>query len=399
VKILWVNSGFLHPTTKGGQIRTLEMLVQLNRRHEIHYVAFEDSAEGVQRSGEYCTRAYPVPHRVPPRRSPAFAVQMAANLFSSLPLAVSRYRSARMAETIRNLRAREAFDAVVCDFLFPSANFDALAGCVLFEHNLETTIWERHAETAGNPASRAYFGLQARRMFAYERDVCRKVARVIAVSPVDAEHMRRRFGITYVADVPTGVDLEYFSPPARSAPVGDLVFVGSMDWMPNIDAVCYFVDEVFPLILAERPGCTLSVVGRRPPPRIQRLARSHPQVRVTGTVPDIRPYLWGSAVSIVPLRVGSGTRLKIYESMAAKVAVVSTSIGAEGLDVHPPEDIRIANTPPEFARHCLELLARAELRRSVAEAGRLLVAARFSWEQVARRMEELLTPTPSAAGS
>ena len=395
MKILWVNSGFLHPTTKGGHIRTLEMLRQLHKRHEIHYVAFEDSAhpEGVKRSGEYSTRAYPIPHRVPVRRSPAFAVQLMANLLSPMPLPVSRYQSTAMAKEIRRLRTVERFDAIVCDFLFPSGNFDSLENCVLFEHNLETTIWERHAETATNPVMRAYFAMQARRMFAYEREVCRKVARVIAVSPVDAEKMRRRFDISHVTDVPTGVDVEHFSPPDAIERSSDLVFIGSMDWMPNIDGICYFAEEIFPRILARRPGCTLAIVGRRPGPKVLRLAERNPNIRVTGTVPDIRPHLWGSAVSIVPLRIGSGTRLKIYESMATKVALVSTTIGAEGLEIHPPEDIRIADEPEEFARQCLELLEDDGARQRVAEAGWRLVSSRFSWEQVTRRMEELLTST------
>src|SRR5713101_1638214 len=397
MKILWVNSGFLHPTTKGGHIRTLETLRQLHKRHEIHYVAFEDSAhpEGFERSREYSTRAYPIPNRVPVRRSPAFAGQVIASLLSSMPLPVSRYQSAAMAETIRRLRSQERFDAIVCDFLFPSANFDSLENCLLFEHNLETAIWERHAETATNPVLRAFFGLQARRMFVYEREICRKVGRVIAVSPVDAEKMRARFDITHVTDVPTGVDVEYFSPPDTIDRSSDLVFLGSMDWMPNIDGVCYFVEEIFPFVLAERPGCTLAIAGRRPTPKVQRLTERNPNIQVTGTVQDIRPHLWGSSISIVPLRIGSGTRLKIYESMAAKVAVVSTTIGAEGLEIHPPEDIRIADDPREFARHCLELLEDAGTRGRVAEAGRRLVSSRFSWAQVTRRMEELLTSTPA----
>ncbi|MBK5294697.1 MAG: glycosyltransferase [Acidobacteriia bacterium] len=397
MKILWVNSGFLHPTTKGGHIRTLEMLKELHRRHEIHYVAFADSAypEGVERSGEYCTRAYPVPNRIPLRGSPAFAGQMIANLLSSMPLPVSRYQSAAMADSIRRLRNQERFDAIVCDFLFPSANFDSLENCVLFEHNLETAIWERQAGTATNPFLRAYFGLQARRMFVYEREVCRKVAQVIAVSPADAEKMRKRFDIQHVTDVPTGVDVEHFSPPDAIERSSDLVFIGSMDWMPNIDGVCYFVEEIFPIMLAQRPSCTLAIVGRRPAPKVKLLAERNPNIRVTGTVPDIRPHLWGSLVSIVPLRIGSGTRLKIYESMAANVAVVSTSIGSEGLEIHPPEDIRIADDPRQFARQCLELLEDAETRGRVAEAGRRLVSSRFSWAQVTRRMEDLLTATPA----
>jgi polysaccharide biosynthesis protein PslH len=400
MKILWVNANFLHPTTKGGQIRTLEMLRHLHQRHEIHYVAFDDPAhpEGPRRSGEYSTQAYAVPHHVPVRRSLAFAGQFISNLFSRLPLTVSRYRSAAMARQIEELRSTHRFDALVCDFLFPAANFDTLHGCILFQHNVEATIWRRHADTAHNPLLRAYFGWQARRMFAYEREMCRTASRVIAVSAVDAETIRRTYDISQVSDIPTGVDVAYFSASAQVPRSSEMIFIGSMDWMPNIDGIAYFVDDIFPLILERRPQCTLAIVGRRPSPAILRLADRNPNVRVTGTVPDIRPHLWGSALSIVPLRVGSGTRLKIYESMAAKVPVVSTTIGAEGLEVNPPLDIRIADQPRDFARHCLELLEDEEMRLAVADAAYRLVSSRFSWEQVTRRMEECLISTPSSAG-
>ena len=389
MKILWVNSGFLHLTNRGGQIRTLGMLQQFHKRHEVHYVAFADSEEGIRRSSEYCMRSYVVPHSVPNRGSVAFNLHAVGNLFSSLPLAVARYQSIEMRKVITDLRASEQFDAVICDFLFPSGNFVDLSKVVLFQHNFETAIWRRHAETATGIA-KTYFGTQARRMFSYEREVCRKVAQVVAVSPVDAEQMRSQFGIQNVADIATGVDIDYFAPPASAEASADLVFLGSMDWMANIDGVEYFVERIFPLISARKPDCTLAIVGRRPPAKIEQLAEKNPRIHVTGTVPDVRPYMWGAGVSIVPLRIGSGTRLKIYEAMASRVPVVSTSIGAEGLECKPPNDIRIADDPHAFAQECLDLLDDEAARRRVGNAGWELVSSRFSWDQVTRQMEALL---------
>jgi glycosyltransferase involved in cell wall biosynthesis len=210
------------------------------------------------------------------------------------------------------------------------------------------------------------------------------------VSDVDAEMMRKMFGITNVTAIPTGVDVEYFVPPATADCTGDLVFVGSMDYMPNVDGVLYFVREILPLIHERRPDCTVTIVGRKPPSEIRNLAMTDQRIRVTGTVADVRPYLWGSSISIVPLRVGGGTRLKIYESMAAVVPVVSTTIGAEGLVIHPPRDSRIGDTSQEFAAHCLELLDDPAKRRQIANAGRELVSARFSWDQVCRDFEAIL---------
>jgi len=167
-----------------------------------------------------------------------------------------------------------------------------------------------------------------------------------------------------------------------------------MDWLPNVDGVLYFVSEILPLIRRQRPGATLAIVGRTPLPKVAQLAAEDSGIQVTGTVADIRPYLWSSAVSIVPLRIGGGTRLKIYEAMAARIPVVSTTIGAEGLSVNPPRDIRIADAPEHFASHCLELLGSPEVRACVSQAAWEMVNSNFSWEQVARSFENIMQSGP-----
>lgn len=392
MKILWVNPNFLHPTTKGGQIRTLEMLRQLHRHHEIHYVAYEDPQhpEGVERSGEYSSHAYPVRFPVSSKGSPAFYRDAVKNLFGALPLAVSRYGTPAMARQIAELRARHQYDSLVCDFLFPAPNIPDMNRWVLFQHNVESVIWRRRLENAGNPLQRRYLTTQHARMAAYEAEVCRESAYVVAVSDVDASTMRDLYGVERVGAVPTGVDTAYFARPDRTEAKADLVFLGSMDWMPNIDGVKWFTAEVLPLIWKRRPETTFAVVGRTPPPAIRQLAEQDSRVTVTGTVPDVRPYLWGAQVSVVPLRIGGGTRLKIYEAMAAGVPVVSTTIGAEGLAVSPPRDIRLADEPADVARECLALLAREAERRAVAQAGQQLVESVCSWNHAVRIFEEYL---------
>jgi glycosyltransferase involved in cell wall biosynthesis len=249
-------------------------------------------------------------------------------------------------------------------------------------------------------------------MYRYERRVSRASGHIVAVSHTDAAEMRRLFDVTRVTEIPTGVNIDYFHPPGTDLSVprrvlcaawtpgsvpgvaADLVFIGSMDWLPNVDAVLYFVRQILPLIRQVRPETTLAIVGRTPPPKITRLAAGDPRIQVTGTVPDIRPYLWSSAVAIVPLRIGGGTRLKIYEAMAAQIPVVSTTIGAEGLSVHPPHDIRLADTPAHFAAQCLELLATPQLRARLAQAAADMVTAHFSWEQVARAFEKIMQSAP-----
>ncbi len=392
MKLLWVKSDFLHPTTRGGQIRTLEIVKRLHKRHEVHYVAYEDpgNPEGLDRAHEYCTKAYPVSHDVPPHASVKFVGQLAGNVFSSMPLAIGRYCTPAMRQRIATLRRAVSFDGVVCDFLAMAPNFDSMEGVVLFQHNVETIIWRRHASTAPDPVRKLYFGMQARRMFNWERRMCRAAGRVIAVSAQDAAAMKELFGVEKVSTIPTGVDVEFFRRPPQVSPRADIVFLGSMDWMPNIDGVQYFVREILPLIRKRLPACTLAVVGRAPSAAIRALAEHDPAIQVTGTVADVRPWLWGAKVSVVPLRIGGGTRLKIYEAMAAGTANVSTNIGAEGLQVDHPANIRLADTPAAFAEQCIELLENAPERERLAAEALNLVTARFSQDVVVDEFERLL---------
>jgi polysaccharide biosynthesis protein PslH len=213
------------------------------------------------------------------------------------------------------------------------------------------------------------------------------------VSDTDAQLMREMFGIKNVSTVATGVDVDYFCPTAAAQPAFDIVFVGSMDWMPNHDGVRFFFEEILPRVRRAVPDCTVGIVGRTPPADLVESARRDGRITVTGTVPDVRPYLWGASLSIVPLRIGGGTRLKIYESMAAGTPVVSTTIGAEGLEVMDGQNILLADTPEDFAAACVQLLQKPDERARLAAAARELVTARFSWDAVADRFEQIISAT------
>jgi glycosyltransferase involved in cell wall biosynthesis len=390
MNLLWIKTDYLHPTTRGGQIRTLEMLKRLHRRHKVTFVALDDSTqpEGPERACEYSSRHYSVRHRVRDKRSLEFARQLAKGLVSPLPVAVNRYRSPDMRAKIEELDRGEPADAIVCDFLFPAPNVPDLSRAVLFQHNVEAMIWERRAEHARTPLHGWYFAMQARRMAAYEGEACRTAKRVVAVSRRDAREIEQRYGALNVGHAPTGVDADYFAPPAASEAKADLVFLGSMDWAPNIDGATWFLEEAWPLIRRRRPSATVAIVGRNPArPIAERQGRDG--VLVTGTVPDVRPWLHGARVSIVPLRIGGGTRLKIFEAMAAGLPVVSTTIGAEGLET-PPETTRLADTAEAFAEACCALLDDDAGRRRMGRAGRELVASDYSWDAVTDAFERLL---------
>jgi glycosyltransferase involved in cell wall biosynthesis len=398
MKILWVCPFFLHPTDRGAQIRTLGTLRELRKRHEVHFAALNDprNLEGPARSSEYSSRHVVEQHSAPSRRSPAIIPQLLNSLIDRMPLAIRRYDSSGLRRKIDALIAEENYDAIVCDFLAAAPSFTDISNCVLFQHNVETTIFERHVEQSRSLAKKTFFRMQAAKMEAYERKICRTARQVIAVSEIDASRMRKMFGIDHVTSVRTGVDIDYFAQPENVAPVCDIVFCGSMDWLPNVDGTVYFVEEILPLIRKKLPAATFTIAGRSPDPKVLKAVEGVEGITVTGTVDDMRPWLWGARTSVVPLRIGGGTRLKIYECMAAGVPVVSTTVGAEGLQYTEGEDILLADDPAAFADACVRLLTDETARRALARRARQRTVDELSWEAVSREFEALLEQKPAS---
>jgi sugar transferase (PEP-CTERM/EpsH1 system associated) len=393
MRILWIKTELLHPVDKGGRIRTYQMLRALRREHHVTYLTLDDGSaapDAVERSSEYCHELIRVPFTPAPRSGPRFFAALARNLVSRLPYAVARYDVPAMREAIEQVVRAGEVDVVVCDFLMPSVNVPRDLGVptVLFQHNVEAMIWQRHAEVAGNAVKRAYMTEQWRRMVRHERDECQRFDHVVAVSAQDAEMFRRDFGVRSVSDVPTGVDTDYFVPvPRATTRSHELVFTGSMDWLPNEDAIRWFAAEILPRVRARVPDATLTVVGRHPPPSIRALDGVG-GITVTGSVPDVRPYIARAAAFVVPIRIGGGTRLKIYEAMAMERLVVSTPIGAEGLPLRDGVAVVLAESADAFADAVVQALedpARADV--IAAEGGRI-VRERYGWDRVARQFAE-----------
>jgi len=396
VHLLWVKTELLHPIDKGGRIRTYNMLRALKRQHHVTYLTLDNGAaapDAADTAQEYCDELVRVPFDEARRLSPRFWLELLGNVASPLPYAISKYRSEPMRRAIEKAVRDRKIDVVVCDFLAPSQNVPDGLPCrtVLFQHNVEAAIWRRHADVRGNALSRAYFREQWRRMERFERRECQRFDRVVAVSRTDAEAIEQDYGVTGVADVPTGVDTEYFRPNGRAAQdARNLVFTGAMDWLPNEDGIIWFVDEVLRRIHEKMPEVTLTVVGRNPPQRIQALAARDQRLRVTGSVPDVRPYMEGGAVFVVPLRVGGGTRLKIYEALAMERPLVSTAIGAEGLPLEHGVHALIADGAKPFADAVLSLLSDPRQASAMAITGATYVRANFGWDRAAGMFIDLI---------
>jgi glycosyltransferase involved in cell wall biosynthesis len=388
MRILWIKTELLHPIDKGGRIRSYQILRALSRQHQVTYLCLDDglaAADAVERAREYAQEVVVVPFRPPPKMSAGYFADLLLNLFSPLPYAIARYASPELGARIRQLAP--ASDLIVCDFLMPSVDVpaDLPAPAVLFQHNVEAMIWQRHASVPQHFLRRAYMRLQWRRMLHYEARQCRRFAHVIAVSAMDAELMRHEYGAASVGYVPTGVDLEYFR--ARRARLPDsreLVFIGSMDWMPNDDGIRWFASEIFSRIQERVAGARLTVVGRSPSAAMCELAARNPAIEVTGTVADVRPYLERAAISVVPLRIGGGTRLKVYEAMAMGIPVVSTTIGAEGLPVRHGEQLLIADSVDEQVAAIGALLTDQRLVAALSANALRHVQEHCSWDAVAQ---------------
>jgi sugar transferase (PEP-CTERM/EpsH1 system associated) len=398
MNILWLNAGLLLPLDKGGKLRTWHLMRHLAQRHRITYLSFEDPATTpADRDGmrEVCEHLEVVPRHDPAKGSLAFYADAAARIFDRLPYAAGKYRSREYRERLERLLATRHFDLVVCDFLVPAVNMPATLPCpsVVFTHNVEAEIWRRHYERQTNPVSRTLFRQQWRRMLRFEAATLRRFDLVLAVSDTDRETFQRLYPSDLrapVFTVATGVDTSFFAPRGDAAVApAHLVFTGSMDWIPNEDAMTYFCQDILPLVRAQEPQVTLSIVGRAPTPAVQRLAEIA-GVEVTGRVDDVRDSIARASVYVVPIRIGGGTRLKIFEAMGMAKAVVSTTIGAEGLPVTDGRDVVIADTPPAFADAIVSLLRAPARRVQLERAARDLVVTLYDWSAVAGQLEEAL---------
>ncbi|MDX6270134.1 MAG: polysaccharide biosynthesis protein PslH [Acidobacteriota bacterium] len=394
MRILWLKTELLHPVDKGGKIRTFHMLRELKREHHVTYLTLDDGSaapDAAERAQEYCHELVRVEHRTRAKFSAAFYVELAANLVSPLPYFMKKYKSAGMRREIERLVAADNFDVLVCDFLQPSVNVPSRLplATVLFQHNVEAMIWKRHYEVQANPLKRSYLYGQWRKSHTYERAACRRFDHVVAVSEEDRETMERAYGLESVSDVPTGVDTEFFRPRgAEQREPHNLVFTGSMDWLPNEDAIQFFTKEIMPRVKQQIPDATLTVVGRNPYASLVELGKRDPSIIVTGRVEDVRPYMERAAAYVVPLRVGGGTRLKIYEAMAMEKPIVSTTIGAEGLPVSNGRELLLADTAEAFAAAIVGVLTDDGAAREMGARAAAAVRERFSWDKVSEAFAE-----------
>lgn len=398
-------------TSQGTTIRNYHLIAGLARRHTVHLASFAASDDPAIKDGSSqvldALRALCGRVELAPQPVRSLAARARDTLLHSRPDMALRLESPLMRQKIGRMiqEATEGYDVVQIEGLEMAPYvFGAGAGplfssprkplMVFDDHNAEYVLQQRTFLTDLRHPRRwvaaAYSFIQWRKLIAYERRVCRAVDRVVAVSDADREALQRLIPGLEVAVVPNGVDLEFLRP-GVVPPLADLrqpalVFTGKMDYRPNVDAVLWFVDAVLPLIRAELPTAHFYVVGQKPHPRLKPLA-NHPAVTLTGRVPDVRPYIAGAGVYVVPLRIGGGTRLKVLEAMAMGQAIVSTRLGCDGFAFQDGREVLFADEPAEFAAQVLRLLRDREAAVQLGRHAREYVAAHFGWEAIVPRLE------------
>ncbi|MGH9534067.1 MAG: glycosyltransferase family 4 protein, partial [Terriglobales bacterium] len=318
---------------------------------------------------------------------------------SARPFAVARYTSGPMQALLARTLAAAPFDAVICDTPYGAANLPALhCPLLLHAHNLEHDLVRQYARVARNPAVRVYAHLEAAHLRRWERALARRAQAILSCSAAD----RRRFAAlapeTPAVVAPNVLCLSDYA----AGPAGDdrtLVYQGGMDWLPNRDAVAYFAARILPLVRQRVPQARLVAAGRTPPPKFARHWRRAAGVEFTGTLPDLRPIIRQSALSIVPLRLGGGTRLKILEAAALGRAIVSTRLGAEGLAFTPGAEIEIADGATAFAQAVISLLLDRQRRAAMGAAARRRIEQSYGLPQLCvslRRALRLVQPQRAA---
>jgi polysaccharide biosynthesis protein PslH len=390
------------PLTSGKRIRTFNLLSRLADRHRVTVLCHRNpDREEALAAEEACRNlgigTIVVDRAVPSKSGAGFYARLARNLLSPLPYSVATHASPTLADAVRQFAAENTVDVWHCEWtpyaqVLRTALGHELADArwTVMAHNVESLIWQRYTEAEPNPVKRWYVRRQWQKFERFERWAYSAATRSIAVSHEDAKLMRTRFGVERADVVENGVDVDYFKPqrdvdrdPAK------LLFLGSLDWRPNLDAISLLLDDIFPRVREKVPTATLSLVGRRPPEWLKARAAASPGVRVFADVPDVRPFLATCGMLVVPLRIGGGSRLKILEALATETPVVSTRVGAEGLQLMPGRDLTVTETRAEMVAAIEEAIRRPDEARETAENGRRRVLGRYSWVPLAEQLDRV----------
>jgi glycosyltransferase involved in cell wall biosynthesis len=398
-RVLVIDEDLPWPTNSGKKIRTFALLRRLAKDYHVTLLCYGRDPEAIAALQAASIKVQTVAP-LPERRGIGLYLALLMNVVSRLPYSVVKHYSEDFQRRFEELTSGDCYDLVQCEWT-PYAQFlrrKIAPPVILSTHNIEAQIWERRADASSSLSARLFFSMQAGKMERFERWAFRHFGNVAVVSGAD-EEVAKRWGARDVWVVDNGVDLNQFTVRSHDEETPfRMLFLGSLDWFPNRDGLTWFASEVLPEIRRIEPRAVLRVVGRQAPPDLERQLRQTNGIDFVGEVEDVQQELANACIVVVPLRIGGGTRIKILEAMASGRAVVSTSIGAEGLEVHNKVHIRIADHSSDLAQTTASLLRDSDTRYAMTAAARALVANRYSWDRSARVLQNawstLLSRTP-----
>lgn len=382
------------PANSGVKMRTWSMLRALAAEgHKVTLITFVSASDEFDQltASKVCSKVLTVPLRMKNLTSKADYSGRLLAFLSHTPYATRRFASTEMRSLVEAQLSSDAYDAVICESAYAVVNVpQTKTPIVLDNHNVEHMILRRYTEYARHPGRRLYARVEANRLRDMERDACRRASLSFCCSETDRQQFAKLCPDGVFRVVPNCIDLERY-PLLHCDRPGTVLYQGGMDWFPNRDAVEFFAEQVLPLLRERVPKVRFVIAGRHPPAEFRKRLSHIPDVIVTGTVPDMSPIIAKATVCVVPLRIGSGTRLKILEAAAMGKAVVSTHVGAEGLDMRDGKEIILADTPEDFAAATSRLLLDAGLRAQLGDAARTQVERCYSFSKFAESLRDALT--------
>ncbi|MBS0270373.1 MAG: glycosyltransferase [Proteobacteria bacterium] len=397
LSVLYVSQMPASPPRFGAQARIHGLMTQLAERHDLTAVMLvddefdEDESRAAMQA--YCREVVLIPnphsHEGPTKRLEQLQSLVLTQSFERLRATVPALQS-----TLDRVLRTKRFDIVNLEFSFlghcnlrQAPQGERLPALVVDSHNIDFELAKQYARSGSSLIRRFYAGVNWRKLKREELGTYRDADGVYLCSAADERRVLAEIPDANTTVIPNAADVDYYQPrPTDPPPDGrTLLFFGLLSYVPNIDGVLHFVENIWPLIAKANPDARLKIVGKNPPPQLKALAG--PRIEFTGFVPDLRPHLASAAVVIVPLRLGGGTRLKIVEGMAMGKAIVSTELGAEGIEAESGRDLLIADEPQAFADAVGRLLAEPELAAQVGQAARKLAVRRYSWNSAAQKLE------------
>lgn len=384
MKILFLSLRFPYPPHRGDRIRAYHFIKQLARHHSVTVVSFFESdqeVDNVKHLQSFCDQIESVRFHHGRAR-----LNSLLHCLSNCPLQVYYWFVPQMQRAIFRLLDKHSYDLIHAQLFRMGQYVPHVQGvpkmldlCDSLGLNLS-----RRAALDKN-LIRSLVKLEAKRVRHYEVEIMNSFDWGTVAAPIDRDYLLKQDDTLKLSVVPMGVDLEHFQPSSTEYS-SHILFTGTMNYFPNWDAVLYFHSDIFPLVQEAHPDTIFYVVGNSPPNRIRKLA-SQKNVVVTGYVPETRPYFDDAAVFVSPMRAGSGLQVKNLEAMAMGVPVVTSSLGAMGLDARVGKDLLVGDTPEEFAKHIIDLIEFSDYRQSVGTAGRNLVEEKYSWDILVQRLE------------